>query len=115
MSSDPNINTLLGLKVKELRAKNKITREALAERIGVSSRFLADVEGGKVGVSLSTLVSICLELGVSSDYLLGLTGCDNITEYDAIIDRIKQTPSEYLDYLNIIVTAYTEAVRGKDY
>jgi transcriptional regulator with XRE-family HTH domain len=114
MSSDPNINTLLGSKVKELRAKNKITREALAERIGVSSRFLADVEGGKVGVSLSTLVSICLELGISSDYLLGLTGRENMTEYDMIIERIKQTPPEYLEHLNTIVTAYTEAVRDKD-
>ena len=111
MSSDPNINISLGLKVKELRGKKKITREALAERIGVSSRFLADVEGGKVGVSLSTLVSICLELGVSADYLLGLTCGRDTNEYDELISRIKQTPQNYLENLYSIVTAYNEAVR----
>jgi len=112
MSSDPNINTSLGLKVKNLRTKRKITREALAERVGVSSRFLADVESGKVGVSLSTLVSICGELAVSSDYLLGISTNSETTEYDEAINRVKQIPAEYMDYLNRIIAAYSDAVNS---
>ena len=112
MSSDPNINTSLGLKVKNLRTKRKITRETLAERIGVSSRFLADVEAGKVGISLSTLVNICGELAVSADYLLGISSNDEDTEYDEAINRIKRIPAEYMDYLNRIITAYSDAVNS---
>lgn len=74
MSSDPKLNLPLGQKIKALRAEQGITRERLAEQVGVSARFLADVEAGKVGLSLPTPVNLCRALGTSADYLLGLTG-----------------------------------------
>ncbi|MGN1318666.1 MAG: helix-turn-helix domain-containing protein, partial [Lachnospirales bacterium] len=76
MAENKEVNLVLGENIKNIRKKNSITREYLAELIGVSPRFLADVEGGKVGVSISTLKKICKALNVSSDYLLGLTFSD---------------------------------------
>lgn len=72
MSTNPDINLVLGSKTKELRIQRKMTQEVLAEKIGVSTRFLADVESGKTGVSLTTLKNLCLSLGTSSDYLLDM-------------------------------------------
>lgn len=48
MSTDPKINRELGEKIRTVRKARGYTREALAERIDVSSRFLAEIEAGKV-------------------------------------------------------------------
>lgn len=66
------INIMFGEKLRKERERNKLTREAFAEKIDVSARFLADIEGGFTGVSLSTLKDICITLGCSSDKLLGI-------------------------------------------
>ena len=67
-----DVNVTLGERVKLARNSNKITREKLAEMIDVSPRFLAEVEAGKVGVSLQTLKNLSLALSTTTDYLLGL-------------------------------------------
>ena len=66
------INVILGEKVKTARWKKEMTRETLAEKVSVSPRFLADVESGKIGVSIQTLKSLAITLETSADYLLGL-------------------------------------------
>lgn len=66
------INIVLGERIKKARWENSLTREKLAEKIDVSPRFLADVESGKIGVSIQTLKSLSIALNKSCDYLLGL-------------------------------------------
>lgn len=106
-----DINLTLGKRVKEIRTQKHITREMLAENINVSSRFLADVESGKVGVSLSTLKNICKYLGVSSDYLLDLLDIKiQYSERTEILNRINQLDSKYLSNVNKIIAAFAEAL-----
>lgn len=71
------VNVVLGAKVNALRKSANITRERLAEMIDVSPRFLADVEGGKVGVSLETLKKLCAALSTSADDLLGIAEAED--------------------------------------
>ncbi len=112
MATNSDINITLGKKVKDIRLQNNITREVLAESIDVSSRFLADVESGKVGISLSTLKNICKYLGVSSDYLLNLTESDErYSEKTELINRINQLDEKYVPELNKIVIAFSEATK----
>lgn len=66
------INIVLGANLRAEREKQNLTREAFAEKIDVSARFLADIEGGYTGVSLTTLKDICTVLGCSADTLLGI-------------------------------------------
>lgn len=112
MATNADINITLGKRLKDIRMQKHITRETLAEKIDVSSRFLADVGSGKVGLSLSTLKNICIYLGVSSDYLLDLS--QDITEYSEkseLINRIARIDEKYITHLNKIVTAFTEALK----
>lgn len=112
MATNSDINIALGEKVKNIRLENNVTREILTENIDVSSRFLADVESGKVGVSLSTLKNICKYLGVSSDYLLNLTESnEKYSEKTGLVNRINQLDEKYIPELNKIVIAFTEATR----
>lgn len=99
-----------GAEDQALRAEQGITRERLAEQVGVSARFLADVEAGKVGLSLPTLVNLCRALGTSADYLLGLTG--EPSPWEELGARLRQTDPRYLPGLRKVVQAYLEAVGG---
>lgn len=98
------INQILGERVKLLRKKNGYTREEFAEKISVSSRFLADLESGKVGVSISTLKIIAQQLNTSSDYLIGIT---NLNEESliksSIIYKINNFPDNQLPTLEKII------------
>ncbi len=93
------INVELGNKIKIARKLANVTREKLAESINVSPRFLADVEAGKVGVSIQTLYKISLNLGVTSDYLLGLTDDDQSDEQNKLINKIKNLDGKYYGVL----------------
>jgi XRE family transcriptional regulator, aerobic/anaerobic benzoate catabolism transcriptional regulator len=54
----------LGLRVRELRRRKRMTREKLADRSGLSVRFLADIESGKANISLTRLADLALALKV---------------------------------------------------
>ncbi len=62
----------LGLKIAYYRKKAGYTQEVLAEKIGKSVNFLAQVEGTGTtrGVSLETLFTIADVLGVPASKLL---------------------------------------------
>lgn len=91
------INVILGEKVKEMRWKKGLTRETLAEKVGVSPRFLADVESGKIGVSIQSLKKLALSLDASTDYLLGL---DQSLDTNLPLDRkLADVDKKYLPLL----------------
>lgn len=106
MSTNPDINITLGSRLKKIRTQKKITREELAEKIDVSSRFLADVEIGKVGISLSTLNNLCKALNVSSDYLIGIKNDETTHEYNEINNFIARIDKKYLPHLLKIISAF---------
>lgn len=112
---DANINAVLGQRVRDLRVDKGITREYLAEQIDVSSRFLANVEYGTVGVSLATLKRLCLYFGVSADYLLGITSnTDSDLAAAELVARISRLDSRYEPYIQDIIVAFSKAVESAE-
>lgn len=98
------INIILGERVKACRTANGYTRENFAEKISVSTRFLADVEGGKVGVSISTLKNISLVLNVSTDYLIGIVNPEQEElQKKSIISKINNIDKKHLCDLDKIL------------
>lgn len=111
MSSDPNINKILGMRLRKIRNEKDLTREMLSEKIDVSSRFLADVESGKVGISLITLKNICEVLNVSADYMIGLSCENNSEELSNIETTIKRIDPKHLPYLAEIISSFYSATK----
>lgn len=64
------LNVQVGERIKELRLLNKYTREELAERVGISVRFLYNIERGKQGFSSETLLALADVFHVKCDYIL---------------------------------------------
>ncbi len=60
-------------RLKEVLAENKISQRALAKRLYLSQTIVNNYCTGKREPTLDVLISICKELDVSADYLLGLT------------------------------------------
>ena len=73
------LNVQIGARIKQAREQAHVTQERLAEHpslqvrslhIEVSVQYISDLERGKVGASVSTVIKICQTLQVSCDYLL---------------------------------------------
>ena len=60
-----NIKSGFGKKIKELRQRLELTQEQFAERIGISSKSLSQIELGKNFVSAEVLESICSNMDVN--------------------------------------------------
>lgn len=60
----------LGKRLKRLRLEAKMTQGQLADRVGVLRTSITNMESGKQKPPLSTLYSLCLELGVEIVELL---------------------------------------------
>ena len=64
------IDKEVGARIKYLREANRYTRDAFADKIAVSSKFLYEIETGRKGFSANTLLKISQTLSVSCDYIL---------------------------------------------
>lgn len=98
-----DINKILGERINLLRKNMNITREKLAEKVEVSPRFLADVEAGKVGVSLQTLKNLCVALSTTSDYLLGLASAGEGNLSANIINKLSLVDGKYFPLINAVL------------
>lgn len=60
----------IGTRITNLRVKQGYTRDEMAERVGISCKFLYEIEGNKKGFSALTLYRLSIALGVSMDYII---------------------------------------------
>lgn len=65
-----NINNEIGLRIKELRIKNKMTQKSLALQIGISEQGVSKWERGESLPDISKLIHLSKLLGVTTDELL---------------------------------------------
>ena len=80
---DP-LNLGIGLRVKELREKNKWSQYDLAEKAGVSAQFIYFVETGQRGLSSRTIRELSSVFSVTTDYILfGRDDTERSLEYAA--------------------------------
>ncbi|MCB6477567.1 helix-turn-helix domain-containing protein [Emergencia timonensis] len=60
----------MGERIRRQRELHGMTRELLAEKLDVSTKFIADVERGSKGMSLQNFYLLIQILDISADYLL---------------------------------------------
>ncbi|MBQ6937043.1 MAG: helix-turn-helix transcriptional regulator [Clostridia bacterium] len=64
-------NAAIGERIKEIRLKQNMTQETLAEKVNLgSAQQISDIERGLCGLSVSKLIEFCKVLTVDADYLL---------------------------------------------
>ena len=60
----------MGARIRARREQIGLSRETLAAKLGVTGKFIADVEYGEKGISLTNIYKLKQILGVSADFLL---------------------------------------------
>jgi len=59
-------------KISQRRKLQGFTQTQLAQNVGITQAFLAEIEKGRKRPSLDVLEKLCDALGCSADYLLGI-------------------------------------------
>lgn len=109
MREKKEINLQIGEQVRYAREQAHLTQEQLAERIDVSPQYVSDLERGVVGISLSTLKHLCMELHVSSDQILFAKRAEN--DVSELAKKCSYLGREHFEILSVIVNKYLEAIR----
>ena len=60
----------MGARIRARREQIGLSREKLAAKLGVTGKFIADVEYGEKEISLTNIYELKQILGVSADFLL---------------------------------------------
>ncbi len=79
---------LIGQRVREIRQRQEITQEQLAEMVDVSSTYISCIERSAKKPSLEVLVQISNALGITIDELLTGNQFNNPTEYLTDMDEL---------------------------
>lgn len=69
-ASKKPLNVEIGARIKAAREQAHLTQEKLAEAVGVSVQYVSDLERGRVGASVATVIRLSQTLQVSCDHLL---------------------------------------------
>ncbi|BCJ94323.1 hypothetical protein acsn021_18920 [Anaerocolumna cellulosilytica] len=75
-----------GQRIRRLREIKGYTREELAEKATISSKFLYEIESGHKGFSADTLYRISKALSVNSDFIL--TGINQSRHINELISTL---------------------------
>lgn len=75
MNSDSkNFYWNLGRRIRSFREKKHYTAEEFSEQVGISTKYLYEIENGKVRFSTEILYKISHSLGISADVILAEEG-----------------------------------------
>ncbi len=59
-----------GERIRKKRQLLNMTQDAASDKIGISTKYFADIERGSCGMSIETLISIGTLLDMSLDYII---------------------------------------------
>lgn len=101
------LNVKIGERIRSRREFLSMSREELAEYLGVSSLFIGLIESGNKGMSIVTLIKMCQVLCVSADYILQGIDANNDDYKSILINTIENLQPEYLplasDMINLLI------------
>lgn len=102
---------LMGIRLRQRIEQLGYSREELAEKLDVSSKFCSDIELGVKGVSLNTLAKLSYILSLSTDYILFGDDTKTISNNETLSQLIDTCPNEKISYLEELVQIYIKSVK----
>lgn len=94
MTNNSSLNSSIGSRIQQSRKASGLTQMVFAEKIGVSTQYISDLERGTVGASVTTIIKICDILDVPADYIL--RGIDPSTNQpvELFLELNRYTPTQ---------------------
>ena len=95
----------MGQRIMVRRKSLRMTQEELAEKLGVSTQMISNLELGKKAIRPDNLAKVCEALELSADFVL--TGTNTGTAVGIVAEKLVQLTAEELqmvsdmiDYMN---------------
>ena len=95
----------MGQRIMVRRKSLRMTQEELAEKLGVSTQMISNLELGKKAIRPDNLARVCEVLELSADFVL--MGSNTKSAVDAVAEKLLQLTAEELqmvsdmiDYMN---------------
>ena len=111
----------IGRRISSQRLALGISREQLAKRMGVTAKFIADIEYGDKGMSLQTLYKFMQTLELSADFILTGESRDTKAENgrlrqirESIIAPLLNCDEHELKCMEEIARQYVQALKSKE-
>ena len=97
--------------LKELRAKNRVSQQALAEAVGASQQTINQYENSKTEPDIFMLTKIADFFDVSVDYLIGhyigpKTQYDLNADEAALIDKYRMLTPKERESIRLVIENY---------
>lgn len=68
-----NTKELIGVRLKRLRHGRKLSQEALAEKVGISPKYVSSIERGKENPTLDIIIKLAHALGVEIEEIFAIS------------------------------------------
>ena len=91
----------MGQRIMVRRKSLRMTQEELAEKLGVSTQMISNLELGKKAIRPENLAKVCTVLELSADFIL--TGTNTKTAVDAVAEKLIQLTAEELQMVNEMI------------
>lgn len=99
----------MGTRIRKQREALSYSREQLAEKLSVSTKFCADIETGIKGMSLQTLAKLSQILHISTDYIIfGNTLYNN--DPGNISEMLRTCPKDKTEYAEEMLKIFIRAL-----
>ena len=102
----------IGNNVRDFRKQRGLTQEQLAEKVGISTSFCANIERGSKGASLCVLKEIADTLEVSVDRLLSEE--EESDALEDVVSLLRGKPRYVIAAVEQIVRACLRGFCGED-
>lgn len=108
-----NLMMTVGNNLKFYRTMRHMTQEELAEKVGVSISFCANIERGKKGVSMFVLRDLADALDITVNQLLYDRSVNQ--HIDNIVVLLQDKPTPYLSWLEKVISISNDAFLNSKY
>ncbi|WP_303620450.1 helix-turn-helix transcriptional regulator, partial [Hungatella hathewayi] len=103
----------VGRRLSCRRREMGLTGEEIGRRIGKNGRYYRDIENGRCGMSIETLILLAEEMGLSLDYLIyGASDEDSgkLEEQKQIVNRLSHCNGRIREGAVNLLKVYLESV-----
>lgn len=109
----------IGRRISSQRRALGLSRMELAEAIGVTAKFISDIEYGDKGMSIQTFYKLVQVLGVSSDFLFNGKPEDTDDEHikrikENILAPLSSCEECELKFIEVITRQYIQVLRSRN-
>ena len=94
----------VGERIRMVREKRRLSREALAELASISTKFLYEIEVGKKGFSVEILERITRSLDVNYEYILnGTSKTEQYTPVSSVNSELDEKKRKYIEEILLLL------------